>query len=70
MPTPDTELVRRIHDAINRSLAAGCEKDRLIRSLQAENLRLRRELAKLKSRSGDTAGVSTSPSVGALDISK
>jgi hypothetical protein len=70
MPDEKPEIIQRIHDAINRSLAAKFEKHRLIQSLQAENLRLRHELAKLKSGSGKTGRGSTSPSVGAVDISK
>ncbi|MDB5596052.1 MAG: hypothetical protein JWM36_3013 [Hyphomicrobiales bacterium] len=50
MSTAETDVIRRIHDAINRSLADRFEKDRLIRQLQAENLRLRHELADLRAR--------------------
>lgn len=48
MGTESSDLIKRIHDAINRSVADRMEKDELIRKLQAENLRLRQELAQTK----------------------
>jgi hypothetical protein len=49
MGTQSSELIKRIHDAINRSVADRMARDELIRKLQAENLRLRQELAQTKS---------------------
>ena len=72
MSTAEGDLVRRIHDAISRSLADRVEKDQLIKSLQAENLRLRYELTSLGSRTQSTNGASASiaPGVGLLDLQK
>ena len=57
MASAEEELIRRIHDSINRSVAERLRQSETIRSLQAENLRLRRELAALASSSGRTNGV-------------
>src|SRR3954462_10455766 len=54
MASAEGQLIRRIHDAINRSVAERLRQAETIRSLQAENLRLRRELAALASSSGRT----------------
>jgi hypothetical protein len=72
MSHAEGHVIRRIHDAINQSLADRLEKDQLIRSLQAENLRLRHELASLRSRTDTTnsASVATPPRVGLLDLQK
>jgi len=57
MASAEEELIRRIHDSINRSVAERLRQSETIRSLQAENLGLRRELAALASSSGRTNGV-------------
>ncbi|MDB5594220.1 MAG: hypothetical protein JWM36_1181 [Hyphomicrobiales bacterium] len=58
MSTAESDLISCIHDAISRSLADRFEKDQLIKNLQAENLRLRQELAHLRSRTYNTNGAS------------
>ncbi|MDB5595815.1 MAG: hypothetical protein JWM36_2776 [Hyphomicrobiales bacterium] len=70
MSTAESDLIRRTHDANNQSLADRCQRDQLIRSLRAENLRLRQELAPLRSRTYNTNGASapTPQSVGFLDL--
>jgi hypothetical protein len=55
MARPEEELIRRIHDSINRSMADRLRKGALIKSLQAENLRLGQELAALRSKIGSVA---------------
>src|SRR4051794_12022830 len=52
MASAEEELIRRIHDSINRSVAERLRQAETIRSLEAENLRLRRELAAFASSSG------------------
>jgi hypothetical protein len=55
MGNAEVDVIRRIHDAVNRSVAGRFEKDRLIRNLQAENLRLRNEVALLRTSNGEWA---------------
>lgn len=50
MSTSERDLIKRIHDAINRSLADRLEMAQLIRSLQAENSQLQHELNILRTR--------------------
>jgi hypothetical protein len=64
MASAEEQLIRRIHDAINRSVAERLRQAETIRSLQAENLRLRRELGALASSSGRTNGGHVTPGVG------
>ena len=64
MASAEEELIRRIHDSINRSVAERLRQSETIRSLQAENLGLRRELAALASSSGRTNGVHVAPGRG------
>lgn len=49
MSTAEEELIRRIHDSISRSMAERLRQAETIRTLQAENLKLRQELAALTS---------------------
>jgi hypothetical protein len=57
MASAEDQLIKRIHDSINRSVAERLRQSETIRSLQAENLRLRRELAALAPSSGGTNGI-------------
>ena len=57
MASAEEQLIRRIHDSINRSVADRLRQAETIRSLQAENLRLRQELAALTSSSSRTNGI-------------
>ena len=64
MASAEGQLIKRIHDAINRSVAERLRPSETIRSLQAENLRLRRELAALALSSGRTNDLHVAPGRG------
>jgi hypothetical protein len=49
MASPEEQLIRRIHDSINRSVSDRLRQAETIRTLRAENLKLRQELAALTS---------------------
>ena len=69
MASTEHDLIRRFHSAINRSMAEQRKKKALMRMLQTENLRLRQELATLKSQniSDNEAAVAIRPCAHALN---
>src|SRR3954454_13536584 len=64
MASAEGQLIRRFHDAINRSVAERLRQAETIRSLQVENLGLQRELAAVKASSGRTNAIHVAPGIG------
>ena len=70
MGNAEADVIRRIHDAVNRSVADRFEKDRLIRNLKSENLRLRHEVAQLRTSNGEWASESCATAAGSRILSE
>jgi hypothetical protein len=70
MGNAEADLIRGIHDAVNRSVGDRFEKDRQIRNLRSENLRLRQEVAQLRIGHGEWASEPCGTVVGSRILSE